>query len=531
LAGNLATSLLRGALARGLATRVAIREPKRVWSYDTLYDEAARTGAALAQLGIRPGETVALLLHDSMELAAALFGAMYIGAIGVPASILLRPLELRALLIDCGAAAIVVSADLASTVDVIRAEVPSLREVLAVGGARAGQRDYHALVRAVDRVPEPVDVPDDAPAFVLYSGGASKLPRGVAHGRRAVESACASYAREVLGLGVEDRIFSSPKLSSAYGLGLGLLFPIACGASTFLLPARPRPRTLFDVMSAFRPTVFAATPSLYAQMVEDYRALSGARPACFQTVRHAISGAEGLPPLVARSIEDTFGIAPLHGFGVTEALHFVLTNRPGIARGASVGQPLSGVEARLVDEAGQPVGPEEMGLLELRGPTVAQGYFRPQGASNPLEDGLTDPVGAPRLVAGGWVRLGDRFLVDREGHYFHCGRTDDLFKVGGRWVAPEEVEQTLLGHPAVWECAVVEGEDEHGLPQPHAYVVPNVDHAPSQALALALREYVKAEIAPYKYPRAIEFIDALPKDEAGQVQRWKLRSSRSARPA
>ncbi|MEO6952512.1 MAG: benzoate-CoA ligase family protein [Polyangia bacterium] len=519
MSGNLATSLLDRALQRGLGPRVALREPKRVWSFETLADESGRAGAALASLGVKQGETVALLLHDSMELAAAMLGAIHIGAIAVPVSILLRPVELRDLLVDCGAVAVVASADLTATVDLVRTEVPTLRDVLAVGGARAGQRDYHALVRATEHVPRPADVSGDAPAFVLYSAGAGRGPRGVGHGRAAVESACDAYARDVLALSEDDRVFSTAKLTSAYGLGLGLLFPLARGAASYLLPARPRPRTLFDVMAAFRPTVFAATPSLYAQMVQDHSALSGVKPRCFQTVRHAISGAEGLPARLGERVKESFGVTPLHGFGVTEALHFVLSNRPGQTRAASVGTPLRGVEARLVDDAGRTVAAEEIGMLEIRGPTVAGRYYRPSDAH---------PERTPTLSEDGWLRLGDRFLVDSDGHYFHCGRADELFKVGGRWIAPSEVEQTLLGHPAVWECAVVEGEDDHGLPQPHAYVVTNVGHTPSKMLSTALMEYVKAEIAPYKYPRAIEFVDVLPKGESGQVQRWRLRPARRA---
>jgi benzoate-CoA ligase family protein len=519
---NLAVALLEGAVARGDGARVALREPKRVWSYEILADEAARAGTVLRSLGVRPGDRVALLLHDSMELAAALFGAIRIGAVAVPVNILLRPVELRAILDDCSAVAIVASADLAPTVELVRAEVATLREVLAVGGARAGQRDYHALVRAADHAEPAAEVDADTAAFALYSTSAGATPRGVAHGSRAVHAAFTAYARDVLELEPDDRVFSAVKLSTAYGLGMGLVFPLACGASTFLLPARPRPRTLFDVMAAYRPTIFAATPSLYAQMVDDFLALNGARPRCFQTVRHAVSGAEGMPPVLAARVRAAFEVDPLHGFGVTEALHFVLSNRPGETRAGSVGRPLGGVDVRLVDREGRPVGVEEMGLLELRGPTVAQAYLRAPTA---------DAVSAPRLLGDGWVRTGDRFLVAEDGHYYHCGRDDDLFKVSGRWVSPDEVERTLLGHPAVWECAVVEGEGDDGLPHPHAFVVPNIGHAPSPTLSIALMEYVKAEIAPYKYPRRIDFVDALPKGDGGRVQRWRLRPPRPMRDA
>ncbi len=378
LSGNLATTLLDEALTRGEGARVALREPKRGWSYTTLAEEATRAQAAFAGLGLKRGDRIALLLHDSMELAGAMLGAMRGGCIAVPINILLRPVELREILDDCGASAIVVSADLAATVDLIRTELKTLRHVLAVGGARAGQRDYHALTRSTEKLPPPVDVSDDAPAFLLYSASARNGSRAASRTGLAARSiaAHAAYAGDgVLDLRSDDRVFSAVTLSTAYGLGLGLIVPLLSGASSFLLPARPRPRTLFDVMATFRPTIFAATPSLYAQMVQDHRVVAGAKPP-FHSVRHAVSGAEGMPAALHRRIAATFSVTPLHGFGVTEALHFVLANRPGNLREASAGQPLDGVEVRLVNEGDQPVGVEEIGLLELRGHDGGDGVLR-----------------------------------------------------------------------------------------------------------------------------------------------------------
>jgi benzoate-CoA ligase family protein len=514
---NLIRSLLDRAIERGLGDTIAVREPKRAWSYARLFQEVGRAGSALRTLGIRPGERVALLLHDSGDLAAAFLGALRIGAVPTPLNILLRPLEVRALLRDSAASAIVTSADLSGAVDAVRGELPDLRHVLAVGGARPGHEDFHALAREAEAECPVTDPALSEPAFLLYSAGAgSAQPKGVPQSHDAALHAFTAYGEAVLALQHSDRVFSTAKLSSAYGLGLGLLFPLLAGASTFLLPNRPRPRTIFDVMVAFRPTVFAATPSLYAQMVNDYQEVTPPRPACFQAVRHAISGGEALPTTLEERIRSTFGIGVLHGFGATEALHFVCANRPGATRAGSVGRPLEGIDARVVGEDGTPLAVEEIGLIELRGPTIAKGYFHP----NPNEDA--------QVFRGGWVRPGDRFFVDGDGYYFYCGRADDLFKVSGRWVAPEEVERTLLTHPAVWECAVVEGHDEHGLPRPVAFVVPNIGHAPSQALALQLMEYVKNEIAPYKYPREVEFVESLPKSAAGQVLRWRLRQGRVA---
>jgi benzoate-CoA ligase len=216
-------------------------------------------------------------------------------------------------------------------------------------------------------------------------------------------------------------------------------------------------------------------------------------------VRIAVSGAEPLPPTLEQRLRDELGVSLLHGFGITEALSFVLTNRLDERKEGSSGRPVDGIEARIVGDDGVPLPLYEIGALEVRGATVmAQEGDR------------------------GWLRVGDRFFVDDDGFYFHCGRADDLFKVSGRWVAPDEVERTLLTHPAVWECAVIEGHDDDGLPLPVAHVVPNVGITPTDDLAQQLMNYVKQQIAPWKYPRAVVFVGELPKDERGVVQRWRL---------
>jgi benzoate-CoA ligase family protein len=502
---NLARLLLDEALESGYAEAVAIREPKRVWNYAKLAEEAGRAATALRGLGLGAGDRVALLLHDSAELVAIFLGAVRVGILPVPMSTLLRSLEVRDVLKDAGAQAVVTSADLAPVVEEVHAELPLLRHHLAVGGARAGQTDFHALTREADPVAAVHTPGDDEPAFLLYSAGAAQVPRGVPHKHDAPPAAFESYARSVLRLGPEDRVFSTARLATAFGLGLGLLFPLLARGTGCLLPARPRPRAVFDVMAACHPTIFGATPSLYGQMLYDYKQLQAPRPDYFASVRHSVSGGEPLPEPLARRFEQVFGKKLLHGFGATEALHFVLSNYPGKERDGSAGRVLPSMEARVVNASGQTLPPQEIGALELRGPQLASGYW-----GQPPRDG--------------WLRTGDRFFTDADGYYYYCGRADDLFKVSGRWVAPGEIEETLLRHPAVWECAVVEGHDEDGLAQPVAYVVPNVGHDPTEHLATDLMIFVKKEIAPYKYPRQVLFVEGLPKGDDGKLQRWRLRA-------
>ncbi len=492
---NLSRALVDNGLEAGRGEQAAIREPKRVWTYARLADEMVRAAGALRELGVKPGERIALIMHDSAELAAIFLGAVRIGAVPVPLNVLLRPLELRTLLNHCGAVEVIASGDLAHNVDEVRGELPSLRHLCSVGGAHPGQLDFQARMRDVEPWTPAHDPEDGAPAFILYSGAHDGEPHASAHDHAAAMHAFKSYAEHVLALESGDRVLSTAKLSTAYGLGMGLLFPLMAGAATFLLPTRARPRTLFDVMAAFAPTVFAATPSLYAQLAHDFAELPGPRPRLMASVRHAVSGGEMLPIAVEKRVRELFGVELLHGFGVTEALSFVLTNRPDAHRPLSVGRPLPGISARVVDETGRPLPPQEIGALELAGP----GF--------------------------GPLRTGDRFLVDGDGYFFYCGRADDLFKVSGRWVAPSEIERALLLHPAVWECAVVEDRDDDGLTQPHAFVVANVGHTANDELAYELMSFVKDEIAPYKYPRQVSFVEALPRGSDGKVQRWKLRGA------
>jgi benzoate-CoA ligase family protein len=510
---NLTRLLLDRHLAEGRGEAIAIREPKRAWSYARLADEVKRAGAVFASRGVRAGDRVAIAMHDSLEAAAAFLGAARIGALPVPLSTLLRAGDLRGILGDARPKVAVVHRDLAVLLEQVGEELPAPPELLvaASGTTSATSPGEHPDFMMMLARSEPIApcVDGDGPAMLLYSGG-SGAARGVPHGTAHVLASLEGWAHRVTGLSASDRVFSSAKLYTAYGLGAGLLFPLAAGAQSMLLPERARPRAVFTAMAQFKPTVFCAVPSLYGQMLHDFAELTAPRPTCFESVRAAVSGAEPLPEGLWRKIKETFRVEVLHGFGSTEALHFFLSSRPGEIRPGASGKPLDGYEARVVDEAGAPVKGMEIGQLEVRGPSVATGYFG---------RGEDPAVFRP----GGWLHTGDRFFVDGDGWYYHCGRVDDQFKVSGKWVAPTEVENALLLHPAVWECAVVGLEDPEGLTIPVAYVVANVGHEPTHELGHELMEFVKREIAPYKYPRRVEFVAELPKNAQGKVQRWRLR--------
>jgi benzoate-CoA ligase len=517
-AHNLAAQLCQGAIGRGLGDRPALREDERVWTYAQLTDQVARVASALRALRIGRGERVALLVRDTLEGAASILGAIWAGAVAVPMSELSRAHDVRTYLEHCGAVAAIVDENLAEVLDEARAEVPDLRELIVVGDRPAGEegafRHYDVLVHAAaPGAPAPVE-PSDV-CLILYSAG---LPaeglRGVAHSHATPMAAWESFGKGLLGLGEGDRVFSITRFATAFGLGTSLLFPLAAGAESLLMPAQPRSDDLFDVIFRCAPTVLCATPSIYGQLTRDVEETGRDRP--LSGLRVAVSGGEGMPEKLVGRIRERLGCEVTVGFGLTEVLQMVLAGGHE-ARPGSCGVPLAGVSARVVDEDGLPVGADEIGTLELRSPSMFIGYW----GGDPGDTAFRD----------GWFTTRDRFMVDRQGVFHHCGRVDDLFKVGGKWVSPLEVERALTAHEAVWECAVIGADDEDGLIKPLAFVVPNVGHAPGAELEAELREYVKNELAPYKYPRWIEFVDALPRGPGGKLLRYKLRPTRKLRRA
>jgi benzoate-CoA ligase family protein len=511
---NLASKLLDDAIERGWGDRIALREGARTLTYLLLRDQVARAATALRALRVARGERVAVLMPDSIDAAIALLGILYHGAVAVPLSELSRTHDIADLLNDSGATALVVHGSLRSSMEEPGSQVPTLREVLAVGGRGPGQRDFAALVRGAAPANDPATVEPGETAFLLYSAGAhgereegaASRRRGVPHAHSTPVRAFESLSRGPLALDEEDRVLSVVRLWTADGLATGLLFPLAAGAESLLVPEQPHSSTVFAAVDSFKPTALFATPSVYGQLARDAEARGLDRP--LSALRMCVSAGEDMPSGVVEKMHHVLGARASVSYGLTEAFQFVLSGPvgPGSRTGAC-GKPSPGFDVRVVNDAGEEIGADEIGTLEIRGPTVAPAYWNDERS----------------ILRQGWFRTRDRFLVDRDGTYYHCGRADDLFKVGGKWVTPSEVEQALLAHEAVWECAVIGADDEDGLIKPLAFVVPNIGHEPGPELESALREYVKQELAPYKYPRWIEFLGELPKGPQGKVLRYKLR--------
>ena len=489
-------------LEAGRGDRPAIRSSGETLSYAAVAGRVNRAGNALRALGVEPEQRVALILPDSPDFVAAFLGAIKVGAVPVTLSTLLTPFDQALLIDDSRARVLVVHETLAPALEAQRAQLRQLRHVLVAGGARSSFAA--AVAGASDELdPEPTR-PDDM-CFWQYSSGTTGRPKAVVHLQQSALAPAELHGRHVVAMRPDDRVFSVAKLFFSYGLNNSLVIPFRHGALTILESGRPEPATVFETIARERPTVFYGVPTSYGAMLAH-----GGEPDT-SSIRVYVSAGEALPKPLFQRWKARFGQEILDGIGSTEIGYIAISNFAGRARPGTSGEVIPGYEAKVVDGEGQRLPPGEIGDLLVRGPSTALGYWNNRAATK-------------RTFRGEWVFTGDRYSVDAEGYHMYQGRSDDLLKVGGIWVSPLEVETALLEHDAVLECAVVAREDSDGLVKPSAYVVLREGGAPSQGLAGELRAFVKDRLAPYKYPRWIEFVPELPKTSTGKIQRFKLRA-------
>jgi len=496
----------------GRADKVALIDDFGQTTYGELAEQIRRFASGLQALGLRREERIVLLMQDSADWIVGFLGALYAGVVPVALNTLLTAEDYAFMLENSRAQAAMVSGPLLPTLQAALSqsahEVKSLIVSHPTGELPAGALDFAAVVAGHAPRATPAATLADEAAFWLYSSGSTGKPKGTVHTQGNLYWTAELYAKPVLGLQESDRVFSAAKLFFAYGLGNGLSFPLSVGASVVLMAERPTPQATFKRLTAQQPTVFYGAPTGYGGMLA-----SPDLPARSQVaLRLCSSAGEALPGEIGERWTAHFGCQIIDGIGSTEMLHIFLSNRPGDVRYGTTGKPVPGYEVELRDENGQVLGDNEIGDLYIKGPSAALMYWNNREKSR-------------ETFQGAWTKSGDKYTRDSEGYYTYAGRNDDMLKVSGIYVSPFEVEATLMQHPAVLECAVIGKTDTDGLVKTKAFIVCKAGQSLDEA---EVKAFVKEHLAPYKYPRFIEFVDELPKTATGKIQRFRLREKESA---
>ncbi|MEO8698944.1 MAG: benzoate-CoA ligase family protein [Kofleriaceae bacterium] len=502
---NVAADLVERHVTEGRGDRIAVIDDDGRHTYAELAARVRQAASALAALGVQPEQRVALCMLDTFELPAALLGAIALGAVPIPLNTLLTTEDYAYYLRDSRARVVIASDALIGKLAPAIASAPSVIATAVsrspLGGDPGTFARWESLVDAAPPLAAYADTTPDDVAFWLYSSGSTGKPKGAMHLHGSPMLTAELYARAILGITPDDLVFSAAKLFFAYGFGNSLTFPFAVGAAAVLLAERPTPAAVIRTFAKHSPTIFCGVPTLFAALLADPTLGRNA------SLRVSTSAGEALPRHVGERWRERMGTDILDGIGSTEMLHIFLSNRPDDLAYGTTGRPVPGYTLELRGDDGQGVADGEEGSLWVRGPTACTGYWN-------------DRARSLATFHGPWTRTGDRYIRDAAGRWTYCGRADDMLKVGGIWVSPFEVESALAAHPAVLEAAVVGKDDADGLTKPCAFVVLK----PGEIADVAtLQAFVKATLAPYKYPRWIDFVEELPKTATGKIQRFRLR--------
>ncbi|MFL6797054.1 MAG: benzoate-CoA ligase family protein [Xanthobacteraceae bacterium] len=510
---NAASDFVDANVARGRGGKVAFTDSQRSLTYADLQQRTFRFAEAMQALGVRAEQRIILLLPDSVDYPVAFWGALRAGVIPIPVNTLLTSEQYAHLLADSRAVGAIVTPPLAPMVLRLRDLLPNLTVVVVADANSEGCADLpgvHFLEEILEAAPgKPFTAPtiSDEVAFWMYTSGSTGDPKAVRHVHTSPMAVATLMGQGVIGIQQDDIAFSAAKLSFSYGFGNAMAFPMSVGATGVLLPSRPTPSAVLETIRRHEPTIFYGVPSLYAALLAHPEIARGAGSS---RLRLCVSAGEPLPVHLGERWRDVVGVDILDGLGSTEMLNTFLSNRPGDVRYGSTGKPVGGYELKIIDEGGRELADGEMGELVVRGPSAGEGYWNQRAKSR-------------RTFAGEWTHTGDKYRRDREGYYYYCGRTDDMFKVNGMWVSPFEVEAALSSHEAVLEAAVVGKQDDDGLMKPRAFIVLKNGYAADASLFETLKLHVKNCAGAWKYPRWIDIRPDLPRTATGKIQRFKLR--------
>ncbi|OLC78961.1 MAG: hypothetical protein AUH78_01810 [Gemmatimonadetes bacterium 13_1_40CM_4_69_8] len=494
----MADYFLDARVREGKGDRPAVLTDAATFTYREIAALANQFGHALREAGVQPEQRVMIALPDGPAFVAALFGTLKIGAVVVMVNPQLKPDAIEYFYGYTRARVIVAHRD---SVGAFRAAARSARHPLST--CVVGEEEWDARLAQARVALDTFPTHRDDAAIWLFSGGTTGQPKAVVQTHRSFANTTECYAKGVLGYTERDVTVSVPKLYFGYATGSNLLFPFSVGAATVLFPEAATADVLFQKIARFRPTILINVPTMINQMVSHPTAATRD----LSCLRLATSAGEPLPVELYHRWKGTFGVELLDGLGTAEMWHIFISNRPGQVRPGTLGTVVPGFEVRVCDADGQELPDGEVGALWVRGDSRAICYWQQMDKTK-------------QGFRGEWYVSGDMIRRDAEGYVTYCGRIDDMLKVSGKWLSPQEVENCLLRHPAVKEVAVVGVVGAGGLTKPHAFVVANERR---DGLAEELQAFVRERLEAYKYPREVSFLDALPRTHLGKVDRARLR--------
>ena len=508
---NFATALLDRHLIEGRGSRKALLGPLGSYTYEQLYRLTNQAGNAMLALGVQPEDRVLLLLRDSPEFVACFLAAMKIGAVPVALNTFAHPHDYEFYLRHSRARLLVAEDEFLPPLKSFLWRY-CLRAVISVRGqGPAPAHEFQEIVAAHSPELQPAPTHKDQPSHWVYTSGSTGESKAAVHLHRNTMFAMEPYVRHVNQMTPDDITFSVARLFFSYGLANSMLMPLWVGGGVVLLPDRPEPDHVLDIIERYKPTLFFSVPTAYGRMLRENLDLKK-----LSSLRLCASAGEALPaPIYDEWLRKT-GLQIMDGVGSTEVGYIFLSNRPGDVFPGSSGKILPGYKARLVDPLGNDVEGEGFGELWISSPSTASFYWRNHPASK-------------KTFLGEWLRTGDQYLRDGNETYVYQGRSDDLFKSGGIWVSPIQVESTLLEHPAIAEASVVAERDSAGLEKPIAYVVLRTGFEAGATMDQQLRQFTRDRLAVYKCPKTFHFVSDLPKTATGKIQRFKLRQAASER--
>ena len=496
---NIADWFLDARVREGRGDRTALLTDTARWSYREVQALANRYANLLSAAGVLPEQRVVIALHDGPDYVGALFGILKVGAVVVMVNPELKPDAIQYFFEYSRAVAALVTAERVEAFRVAAGRAAHAPELLVVG-----QAEWTSRLETAPETWGNFPTHRDDPAIWLFSGGTTGRPKAAVQPHRSYVNSAQCYARHVLCYTEADVTLSVPKLYFGYAMGSNLLFPFAAGGTSTLFPDHCTADAVFSRIARHRPTVLITVPTMINQMVSH----PAAERQDLSCLRLATSAGEGLPESLHEKWDRRFGVPLLDGLGTAEQWHIFLSNRPGRIRRGTLGEVVPGFEVKVMDDEGREAPEGTMGHLWVRGGSRALGYWQQLDKSQ-------------HCFRGEWVVTGDLVRQEADGYYVYGGRTDELLKVGGKWLSATEVEGCLLQHPTVAQAAVVGVTDANGLVKPHAWVVCRERR---DGLAEELRAFVSERLEPYKCPREVIFVETMPMTHLGKVDRGKLRS-------